>query len=229
MIYSPIWIIFFPATFILSDFIHIYFHIYIYRYIYICTYIYIYIYIFIYTCIHINIRKYVRKSIHPYIHTYIHWYMHSYIHIYICIHIHIYKHTYIRTYIHTYIHTNIYTCIRIPIQSYVHIWICTYIHTYIHYVVTRLPWLVNLATLVYDVDQWLRGRFSALPSVVTCSISSRRDHSIHCWWYIVRSKQLSCVSICRTQGLPDFLAMVIQITIYNSFIPCPSGNDHGDA
>ena len=38
MIYSPIWIIFFPATFILSDFIHIYFHIYIY--IYIC-YIYI--------------------------------------------------------------------------------------------------------------------------------------------------------------------------------------------
>ena len=26
MIYSPIWIIFFPATFILSDFIHIYFH-----------------------------------------------------------------------------------------------------------------------------------------------------------------------------------------------------------
>ena len=29
MIYSPIWIIFFPATFILSDFIHIYFHIYI--------------------------------------------------------------------------------------------------------------------------------------------------------------------------------------------------------
>ena len=32
MIYSPIWIIFFPATFILSDFIHIYFHIYIYIY-----------------------------------------------------------------------------------------------------------------------------------------------------------------------------------------------------
>ena len=30
MIYSPIWIIFFPATFILSDFIHIFFHIYIY-------------------------------------------------------------------------------------------------------------------------------------------------------------------------------------------------------
>ena len=26
VIYSPIWIIFFPATFILSDFIHIYFH-----------------------------------------------------------------------------------------------------------------------------------------------------------------------------------------------------------
>ena len=26
MIYTPIWIIFFPATFILSDFIHIYFY-----------------------------------------------------------------------------------------------------------------------------------------------------------------------------------------------------------
>ena len=39
MIYSPIWIIFFPATFILSDFILIYFH------------IYIYIYIFIWVCI----------------------------------------------------------------------------------------------------------------------------------------------------------------------------------
>ena len=40
MIYSPIWIIFFPATFILSDFIHIYFHIYIYIYtvIYICCF-----------------------------------------------------------------------------------------------------------------------------------------------------------------------------------------------
>ena len=35
MMCSPIWIIFFPATFILSDFIHIYFHIYIYIYIYI--------------------------------------------------------------------------------------------------------------------------------------------------------------------------------------------------
>ena len=45
----------FPATFILSDFIHIYFHIYIYIYIYVYIYVYIYIYIYIYMYIYIYI------------------------------------------------------------------------------------------------------------------------------------------------------------------------------
>ena len=56
LVYSPIWIIFFPATFILSDFIHIYFHtvfseknkyqIHMYNCVSLSLSLYIYIYIY---------------------------------------------------------------------------------------------------------------------------------------------------------------------------------------
>ena len=80
--------------------------------------------------------------------------------------------------------------------------------------VARLPWLVNLAALLCDIDKCLSGRVSDLHSVVACSISSRADHGIHCRWYLIRSKQLSSGSVCHTQCLPDFQVMVIQFIIY---------------
>ena len=61
----------------------------------------------------------------------------------------------------------------------------------------QLPWLVNLASLVCDMDSWLSCRVSALQSVVTGSIFSDGDHGIHCWWDLIRSKQLSSVSVRR--------------------------------
>ena len=67
-----------------------------------------------------------------------------------------------------------------------------------------LPWLVNLASLMYDVDQWLSGRVSALDSVVPGLIFSGGDHSIHCWWNLIRSKQLSCGSVCHVQVFAGF-------------------------
>ena len=36
-----------------------------------------------------------------------------------------------------------------------------------------------------------------------CSASGG-DHSIHCWWDLIRSKQLSSVSVCRTQVFAGF-------------------------
>ena len=38
------------------------------------------------------------------------------------------------------------------------------------------------------------------------------------WWGLIRSKQLSSVSVCCAQCLPDFMLMVIQFIIYNSSI-----------
>ena len=67
----------------------------------------------------------------------------------------------------------------------------------------QLPWLVNLASLVCDVDCWLSCRVSALQSVVIGST---------CWWDLIRSKQLSSVSIYRV-CLLNFLVMLIQFTI----------------
>ena len=55
-----------------------------------------------------------------------------------------------------------------------------------------------------DVDRWLSGRVSALHSVVTGSISSGGNHGIHCWWDLIRPKQLSSVSVCRTQVFAGF-------------------------
>ena len=55
-----------------------------------------------------------------------------------------------------------------------------------------------------DVDWWLCGRVSALHSVVAGSISSRGDHGIHCWWDLIRSKQLSNVSMCHVQIFAGF-------------------------
>ena len=44
----------------------------------------------------------------------------------------------------------------------------------------------------------------SLHSVVTGSISSGGDLSIHCWWDLIRSKQLSNVSICHAQIFVGF-------------------------
>ena len=76
--------------------------------------------------------------------------------------------------------------------------------------VTHLPWLVNLASFVCDVDQWLSVRVSALRSVVTGSISSGADHGIHCWWDLIRSKQLFSGFVCHEKCLPEFQIMAIQ-------------------
>ena len=54
------------------------------------------------------------------------------------------------------------------------------------------------------MNWWLSGRVSALHSVVAGSISSGGDHGIHCWWDLIRLKQLSSVSVCRTQVFAGF-------------------------
>ena len=54
------------------------------------------------------------------------------------------------------------------------------------------------------MDQWLGGGVSALHSVVAGAISSGRDNSIHCWWDLIRLKQLSSVSICCMQAFARF-------------------------
>ena len=58
-------------------------------------------------------------------------------------------------------------------------------------------WLVNLALLACDMNWWLSCRVSALQSVVAGSISSGGDYGIHCWWGLIRSKQLSSVPVCH--------------------------------
>ena len=51
--------------------------------------------------------------------------------------------------------------------------------------------IVDLASLVCDIDWWFSCRVSALQSLVVGSKSSYGDHGIHCWWDLIRSKQLS--------------------------------------
>ena len=46
-------------------------------------------------------------------------------------------------------------------------------------------------------SRWVSGRISALQSVVAYSIPSLRDHSIHCWWDLIWSKQPTSCSIYR--------------------------------
>ena len=50
----------------------------------------------------------------------------------------------------------------------------------------------------------LSRRVSALHSVVADFIFSGRDHGIHCWWDLIKSKQLSSVSACRAQVFAGF-------------------------
>ena len=47
--------------------------------------------------------------------------------------------------------------------------------------------------------------------MVPGSISSCGDRGIHCWWDLIRSKQLSSVSICRAQGFAGFSSHGISI------------------
>ena len=61
-----------------------------------------------------------------------------------------------------------------------------------------------MASLVYDMDQWLSCRVSALQSVVAGSISSGRNHNMHCWWNLIRSKQPSSVSVCHAEVFAGF-------------------------
>ena len=70
--------------------------------------------------------------------------------------------------------------------------------THSGWLVAQLPWLVNLASLVCDMDCRLRYGASARQSVVAGSISRGGDHGIHCRWDLMRSKNLSSVSVCRT-------------------------------
>ena len=78
--------------------------------------------------------------------------------------------------------------------------------------------LGNLASLVCDVDQWLSGRVSTLHSVVTGSIISKVDPRIHCWWDLIRSKQLSRGSVLHAQVFAGFSGH--GNSIYN-IIPLP--------
>ena len=55
-----------------------------------------------------------------------------------------------------------------------------------------------------DVGWWLSGRVSAVHSVVAGSIFRGGDHGILCWWDLIRSKQLSSVSVCHAQVFTRF-------------------------
>ena len=63
----------------------------------------------------------------------------------------------------------------------------------------QLQWLVNLASFVCNVS-----RVSALYFVVVGSISCWGDHGIHCWWDLIKAKQLSSVSVCCAQVFTVF-------------------------
>ena len=76
--------------------------------------------------------------------------------------------------------------------------------THLGYLAAQLPWLVDLASFVCDMNWWLSCRVSALQSVVAGSISSGGDYGIHCWWDLIRSKQLSSVPVCRAYVFSGF-------------------------
>ena len=48
------------------------------------------------------------------------------------------------------------------------------------------------------------GHLQGHGSVVTDSVSSGRDHSTHCWWDLIRSKQLSSGTVCHARVLAGF-------------------------
>ena len=70
-----------------------------------------------------------------------------------------------------------------------------------------------------DVNRLLIGRVSVLHSVVASSISSGRDHGIHCWWDQIRSKQLSIGSICRVQVFAGFSGQFTNQNIFATRTP----------
>ena len=51
---------------------------------------------------------------------------------------------------------------------------------------------------------WTSGRVSPLHSMVASSISSGRYHGKHCWWDLIRSKQLSSGSVYRAPVFAGF-------------------------
>ena len=102
--------------------------------------------------------------------------------------------------------------------------ISTHIYLYLMKRLKKIIHLVKRFRIYYDLLIWhrlcdvnwcLSGSVSALHSVAAASISVVGDHGIRSWWDIIRPKQLSSVSVCRTESLPDFLFMVIQFIIYN--------------
>ena len=69
--------------------------------------------------------------------------------------------------------------------------------THLGYLPAQLPWLVDLASLVCNRNWWISCRVSALQSVVAGSISRGGGYGEHCWWDLVRSRQLSSVPVYR--------------------------------
>ena len=89
----------------------------------------------------------------------------------------------------------------------------------LNWITTQLPWLVNLASLAYDMGGWCSCRVSSLQSVVAGLISCDGDHGIHCWWDLIRSKQPFSVSYVMCKYSCDFLVMVIQFPeLFETFV-----------
>ena len=70
---------------------------------------------------------------------------------------------------------------------------------------TQLQWLVDLASLVCVVGWWSEAEFRLciLQSLVR-SLVRGGDHSMHCWWNLISSKQLSSVSVSRAKVFARF-------------------------
>ena len=97
--------------------------------------------------------------------------------------------------------------------------------THLGYLTAQLPWLVDLASLVCDMNWWLSCRVSALQSVVADSISSGGYYGIHCWWDLIRSKQLFGIPVYRAYVFGGFSGRVN--LIYNIGNPCLYWLNHG--
>ena len=82
-------------------------------------------------------------------------------------------------------------------------------------------YLVNLAWLVCNMNWSLSGRVSALYSVITGSISSRRYDVIYNWWDQIWSKPLSSVFVCHAQLFTQFSGRgnsIHNVNIYSMFL-----------
>ena len=66
------------------------------------------------------------------------------------------------------------------------------------------------------ITSWAR-KWTYIPLLFADSISSGENYNIRCWWDLIRPEQLSSCSVCCTQCLPDFLAVVIHFIIYNCY------------